>query len=635
MLQELRNQTQSIGFRILAGAIIVVLTLFGFGATNLFLGSEPMVATIGDYEITEGVLERETERERRKLMFQMGEEFDPNTIDRLRLRSYALEQLVNKEVLFQAAEELNIKASSKYVNDKLVESPAYQKNGRFDEPTYRQQIQMLGYTPVEFLSEYGRSLSAELLRTGISETSFVSSWELKEAIKLLTQRRDIAYLSFTVEDFGRDVEVLDSEMTTRYEEEQDLYLTEISLDLEYLLLTVDSLLGDSSIEISEQEIIDAWKQDQVAASENSKRESSHILIEIGEDRAEEAAKDLATSIYQELVGGADFKGLAEKYSDDAGSAKTGGSLGSIGRGIFAEEFEEALWAMETVGSVSRPVKTDFGFHIIRLEGIQQIEQQELESARSRITERLNREVAEEIYQDKLLELERLAYDERYALTDTAEQLGLTTSNVQGFLRSDQQIEENWLVSEVVLDSIFGEEVPLGENGPPIEIDGGQSVIVRVVERREPEVLGFASVAEEIKQKLIKEKSLAAIESARSSAIKRLSEGDPVSDVADEFGLRWSSHELVRRSDLLEIPREVLNYAFELPRPTDSDKSFGDVNLIDGVAVVTVTRVRDGDPNTLSDTERDQFLEGLVSRNDRVGMNSFFAAAQKELGVERN
>ena len=95
MLQELRNQTQSLGFKVLAGAIIVVLTLFGFGATNLFLASDPNFALVGEYEITEAVLERETERERRKLLFQVGEDFDPNSIDRLKLREYALEQLLS------------------------------------------------------------------------------------------------------------------------------------------------------------------------------------------------------------------------------------------------------------------------------------------------------------------------------------------------------------------------------------------------------------------------------------------------------------------------------------------------------------------------------------------------------------
>ena len=144
MLQELRNQTQSLGFKVLAGAIIVVLTLFGFGATNLFLASDPTIALVGDYEITEAVLERETERERRKLLFQVGEDFDPNSIDRLILREYALEQLITKEVLFQTAENLNIRTSKALVDQRLLDNPVYQKNGLFDEPTYLQQVQMLG-----------------------------------------------------------------------------------------------------------------------------------------------------------------------------------------------------------------------------------------------------------------------------------------------------------------------------------------------------------------------------------------------------------------------------------------------------------------------------------------------------------
>ena len=229
MLQEQRNQTQSLGFKVLAGAIIIVLTLFGFGATNLFLASGPTIAAIGDYEITETVLERETERERRKLLIQVGEDFDPNSIDRLKLREYALEQLITKEVLFQTAENLNIRTSKALVDQRLLDNPVYQKNGLFDEPTYLQQVQMLGYSPIQFVNEYGRSLSAELLRTGIASSSFTSDWEVEEAIKLLTQKRDVAYLLFGLEKFKEGVEVSEAEIKERYAEELDLYMTDTSL----------------------------------------------------------------------------------------------------------------------------------------------------------------------------------------------------------------------------------------------------------------------------------------------------------------------------------------------------------------------------------------------------------------------
>ena len=108
MLQKLRDQTQSTGFKVLAGAIIVVLTLFGFGATNLFMGTDPELARVGDFSITQNVLAVETERERMRIIAQAGPDFDPSTIDRLALSEYVVQQLVNRQVLYQAAQELGV-----------------------------------------------------------------------------------------------------------------------------------------------------------------------------------------------------------------------------------------------------------------------------------------------------------------------------------------------------------------------------------------------------------------------------------------------------------------------------------------------------------------------------------------------
>ena len=90
MLQQLRDQTQSSGFKVLVVAIILVLILFGFGATNIFLGSVPNVAIVGDYEVTENKLAMEAERERRRIIARMGSDFDPADIDRLQLQNFAL-----------------------------------------------------------------------------------------------------------------------------------------------------------------------------------------------------------------------------------------------------------------------------------------------------------------------------------------------------------------------------------------------------------------------------------------------------------------------------------------------------------------------------------------------------------------
>ena len=635
MLQELRNQTQSIGFKVLAGAIIVVLTLFGFGATNIFMGTGPNIATIGDYEISEAVLERETERERRKLLFQVGEDFDPNSIDRLQLRNYALEQLITKEVLFQTAEKLNIKASQDLVNQRLLDNPAYQKAGRFDEPTYRQQVQMLGYSPIQFVEEYSRSISAELLRTSLIDSSFVSDWEVGETLKVLAQRRDIAFLPLTKEKFKEGVTVSESEIADRYAEEQNLYMTEAMLDLEYLTLSVEGLMNDPSITISEENVVETWKENLEVALENAQRESSHILISTNEERSENEAADLAQSVYDKLTAGGDFKALAGEFSDDAGSARTGGSLGLAGKGVFAPEFEAALWDMDRAGDLAAPVKTDFGYHIIRLDRVQTVDYPDLTEIREEIEAGLKTDAAREIFQERSIDLERFSYDERYALADTAEQMGVIVVSADNISRDDQGSHGGWLSDVEVLESVFSDDVPLGENGPLIELSDERAIVVRVHNRKDPELIALEEVSGIIEAALVGEKTDLAIAEAKTTAMQKIEDGVSVSEVADEYGLRWSSHELVRRTGSQDIPQEVLNLAFELPRPEELEKSYGDVSTLEGEAIVTVTRVQNGDIKTLSDEEIAGVREGLESRNDRVSLNSFFVAAQAEIGVERN
>ena len=241
MLQQLRDQTQSTGFKILVVAIILVLTLFGFGATNIFMGNVPSIATVGDFDVTEGVLSVETERERRRLLSQMGPEFDPADIDRVQLQNYALEQLVNRQVLYQTAAQLGIGFSDAEVNQRLVESPAYQIAGEFSEAVYRQQLQLMGFAPVQFIQEVQQGLGSELLRASIADTSFSEDWEVGQAAALLNQRRDVAYLSLNLQDYLENIEVADEDVATRYEEDRSSYVTEARVDVEWLELSLDGL----------------------------------------------------------------------------------------------------------------------------------------------------------------------------------------------------------------------------------------------------------------------------------------------------------------------------------------------------------------------------------------------------------
>jgi peptidyl-prolyl cis-trans isomerase D len=634
MLQKLRDQTQGTGFKILVGAIIVVLTLFGFGATSLFSGADPELANVGDFDITQNLLAAETERERRRLLTQMGPDFDPSNIDRLQLQQYVLQQLINRQVLYQATEGLGLSVDPDTVNAEIIGSPAYQIDGTFNEAIYRQQVQALGYSPVTFLEEFTAALSSDQLRSAVVDTTMMPDWELAEIVRVINQRRDLAYLPLTVERYRERVDVSDDEVTLRYNEDQSAYMTELAVDVSYLKLSANDLQQDTQIEVSESELQGLYEEDRATALADEQRDSSHILIQVNDDREAAQALTLATEIQTRLAEGESFETLAEELSDDPGSAQQGGALGAVGKGIFDPEYENALWSLTETNEVSSPVLSSFGYHLIRLNAIVEREYPAFDLERGGLELRVRQSKAQDLFTDRALELERAAYEERYSLDGTGQSMGLEVHTVAHISRGLPG-EDPVLAKSQVLDALFSNDVLNGTNSDALELADDEIVIVRVNEQYAPEPIPLAEVTETIKQTIEREKALAAIEEAKVSGLARLSAGDSAVDIAEELGSAWQTFELATRVDgTSAIPPQVLTTAFDLPRPTAGQKAVGIAELDDGAALVTVTRVRQGDINTTADAEVAELRRVSESRASRMDFQSFFQAAEEDLGVTR-
>jgi len=644
MLQQLRDQTQSTPFKVLVVAIILVLTLFGFGATNIFLGGDPTVAQVGDFDITETVLNVETEREKRRILSQVGPDFDPNDIDRIKLQQSALGQLINRQVLYQTAADLGIKVSSDEVNEQLLTSPVYQIDGKFNEGIYRQQLQMLGYQPVEFLREYQGVLSAEQLRSGVAEGSLVPDWEVAEALRILEQRRDFAYLSLDVAAYAAAVEVTDEEIEARYADDRSLYMTPLTIDVEYVRLAVADLASDLEVDVSDEELSAMYEIDRAAASSADARDSSHILIQTNDGVDEAAALQRINEIAGRISQGENFAAVAKETSEDLGSAEQGGSLGLAGKGIFEVAFEEALWELTTLGQVSAPVQTEFGFHLIQLNNIIVTEYPSFENELPILRERVKTELAEEQYSDQLDQLERSSFDERFSLQTTAAELDLPVVQMSGLTEDfspsvaegDEPAASELLLSNPdLLQALFSEVVLGGENSEMIQVSDTESVVVRVAKQYEPMEIALVEVTAIIQAQLRNEKGLAALEEAKLDALTALAANTGFSEVATTLGQRWVTLEGVARVKGVEnVPLEILQEAFRLPRPTTGEKSIGSADFAQGSALVVVTEVTPGDVNATTDTQLEQFRQIIGSRVERAELTAFFQAAESAIGVVR-
>jgi peptidyl-prolyl cis-trans isomerase D len=631
MLQKLRDQTQSLGFKILVGAIIFVLAIFGFGAFNIFLTTDPSVASVNGEDITSNMLLQESDRERRRLAAQLGENFNPDMIDPVLLQNSVINQLINRLLLSQAAEDLGIGASDKQVNDLVTGIPIFQIDGQFEENTYRRVVNMLGYTPIEYLS-YTRDLIAiDHLRGGIMESAFDTDWELRQHARLLSQQRDIAYLAFTEESFQDLIEISEEDVRVRYEENQLDYMTEESLDVAYIELTLSTLLRDPSIEITEDDLIAAYEADKAAAVLEEQRDSRHILLAVNDERSLESARSGIVELTRRIENGEDFAELAEEYSDDPGSASQGGELGPVGQGLFAPEFEEALWALEE-GGLSEPVETEFGVHLIQLNRIIVNEFPAFEEVQAGIEERLRRAEAERLFLDRVRNLDNLAFEQPDSLEPLADEFGLEIAEAEGITRTSGS---GIFGNEELRQSVFTTEVlDQGYNSPAVEYLENRAVVARVTDRHEPEVKPLEEVAEDIRQEIFAERARLEIEAAHGKALERVQAGENVAEVAADAGLEWQTLELVRRNQP-GVPPAVLEAAFSLPRPVDGVKQVGEARGLAGERyIVTLTRVQDGDISTMTEAEISGMRQFLAQRAATMDFEGFFNAVEKDASIER-
>jgi len=636
MLQKLRDQTQGTGFKILVGAIILVLVLFGFGATNLFLGGDPEVARVGDYAITQNTLAVEIQRERRRILAQMGPDFDASSIDPLQLSEYVTQQLVNRQILYQTASGLGVEIPPEVVNESLIASEAYQVDGQFNEAVYRQTLQMMGYNPVDFLSEYTAALSSDKVRDAITDSTAMTDWELAEIVRVVNQRRDFAYLNLAVEAYLDEVEVTEEDVEIRYEEEAAVFMTELTVDASFISLSVDELVDAPSIEVTEDEILSLYEEERSASLSDERRASSHILIQVNEERTDAMAEELITQVAIRLRQGEAFEDLAREVSEDPGSAKQGGKLDIAGKGIFDAEFEQTLWDLTDHGEVSEPIRSQFGYHIIRLDGIEQKDYPDLESQRETLAQKVKRSKAAELFAETARRLEDGAYDEQNALIATAESEGLMLNRAEGI--SESQPGEGVLGHTSVVNALFSDDVLSGNNSGGIVLGEEQIVFVRVDEQYPPELKPLESVRDDIQASLAREKARLLIDEYKTQAMARLEAGESATEVARSLGAQWIQVDGVMRNlrnpRETEIPPSIREFAFQLPRPSEGERSLGIADMDNGAALVTLTRVTQGDIDATSQAEVAELRRVVEGRAGQLQLQSLLQSAEAELGVER-
>ena len=615
MLQNIRDNSQGWIAKTIIGLIIVLLALTGFEAIFNSVGNQQTAAEVNGEEISLSELSQAVEMQRRQLAQQFGRDFDTSLIDDNLLRNAALSDLIDRRLLVQAARESDFALSQAALDQIILQTPEFQENGRFSPARFDQVIRQMGYGRLQFRQMLEEEMLIGQLQAAVAGSGFVTEQQVRDFVRLDKQTRDFAL--YRIKPDAGSATVTDEQVAAYYEQNAQRFMTPEEVVIEYVELKKDSFFDQ--VDIGEEELKSRYQTEIANLAEQ--RRAAHILIESGGDEALSRIEALR----QRLDKGEDFAALAREASEDTGSAADGGDLGFAGPGVYAPEFEAALFALKK-GEVSEPVRTEFGWHLIKLLDSQDADVPSFAALKDKLERDLKAEKVEQRFVEAARELENLAF-EAADLQQPAQELGLQVRTSEPFGREGGS--SGVTANRQVIQQAFGADLlESGANSQALELDAETVMVMRVKEHRQPQRRSLEQVAGEIRATLRGEAAAEAAKQQGEALLASLREGQ--TPAAQERS--WQVFEAATRS-LEGVEPQVLQALFRMPRPEQAPR-FAGVALANGdYVLLRLTGV--SEPAQVVDAnEVRMYQRFLASRAGQEDFAAYRTRLQRESDIER-
>ncbi len=621
MLQGIRDRAQGVLMWIIVGLIIATFALWGI---HQYFGPDVnvVVAKVNDREITLREFQDAYQRQRFRLQEMLGPEFDFGQLDDNRLKQESLKQMIDQELIFQAALGHGLRIGDTQLALQIRSVGAFQADGRFSEAVYENWLRNQGLALDYFEHSYRRSLLADQLQLAISGSTVVTDFMLDEAFRLQNQKRDFAYAVIPASRYAESVTVNDEEVEEYYAGNRLGFVNPEQVSIEYLELSRSAVAEE--IKVDEQELQRRYEDQKARFQSAERRRASHILIGVSEDAAPgdvAEAEKKAQEIRERIARGESFEELARAHSEDPGSAESGGDLGFFTRGLMEKAFEDAAFGMQE-GEVSDPVRSAFGFHVIKLVDIQAGEVKPLDQVRNEVRRELQLEKSEHLFFERAEQLANLTFESPDTLVVAGDALGLKIQESDFFTRRGGT---GIAADRKVAAAAFSEDVLVrGNNSEPLELPSGRIVVLRVREHKPASDRPLDEVREEITDRLRKAKARKMATEQGQQIVQALREGADPEALGEEREFSWIERKEISRSGA-QAPPSLIDSVFQLERPTFGSGVYGGTGLPSGdYAVIALKSVADGDLAGADQGEKDA-LRATLERG--TGTDVFEAFVQ--------
>jgi peptidyl-prolyl cis-trans isomerase D len=556
-----------------------------------------------------------------------GANFNEALLRQLGLDRQILQQLIDERAALVEAERLGITATDAEVRERILKFPAFQENGQFiGEQRYRQLLQMQRppLTPDEFEGSVRRSIVLDKLRTAVTGWITVSDAEVDQEFRRLNEKVKVQVVPFRASAFADGVQVSDQELAQYFEGHKDAYRIAERRKIRYTLIDPQKLR--ERVNVGPQDVERYYNANIQQFSTPEQVRASHILLKT-EGKDEATVRKQAEDVLAKVRAGGDFAALATQFSEDEASKVKGGDLDFFPQGRMVPEFDAVAFSMQP-GVVSDLVKTQYGFHIIKVTDKRAAQQRPIEEVRDQVTEQLKWERAQD--QAKSLASRLDAQIAKASDLDSiAKANGLTVADAGPFLR-DEPIPGVGPSAQASQQAFTLKE---GEVSPAVQVGQGY-MIFTVTGIEAPKMPTLDEVKDKVRDAVVKQKSLEIASARARDALATLKSAPDFEAAAKAAGLEvMASNDFQSRGMALPgigVNARADQTVFALQPGAVSDP----VPTDDAVAIVRLVERQDVTP-TQVEAGRAQLREQLL--NDRRGrfFSSYMGKAREKMKVDIN
>jgi len=612
MLEAIRQRFTG-WIAILVISLIAVTLVISFGNMDQTPIEDDVVITVNDTEITLFEYREEYSNKLVELQQVFGDEV-PEILDQT-IKESATEDLILRALLLDYMSKNGYRVSPEYVIELITNNPGLQVGGIFDKQNYEAILASQGVSVEQFESDLRLQLQINQLRRGFIDSSFITPNEFRQFIELQMQKRNGQLLTIDSNNFTDQVVVTSDQVQLYFDNNQDLFQTDEEVDVEYLSLSPNDVAA--TVEYTEDDLRAYYTDNLARFVTNEERKSRHILIAIDEDTNEEDALETILSA-QERLASESFEEIAKELSDDPGSAELGGDLGWAEPGLFVPEFDQVLFSLG-VNELSEPVKTEFGYHLIRLDELKEGEQQAYQDIQAELDNEYSKFLAEDKLfglADQLADLSLQSFNE---LNSVADALGLSLSRIDRVSRNGATLFNQ---DPEIISILFSQNsIETAENTPLFEIDDS-IYVARVIGHRLPTTRDFSDVESGIKDYLVSQEAISLANNYAEEIKAQFSGNVSFKEKADELNIETSEFD-VSRGDT-ELSRGLIEMIFN---SSSNDMVEGNIQTyVEGekVFLLRVSSYEDGKLESFNDEERNS---AKIELSEQIGSRELNAFAE--------